>query len=636
MASGGERVGGRYRLVEQIGTGGMGRVWRAVDEVLDRQVAVKEIRLDERLDEESREVLVQRASREARAAAGLNHPAIVTVHDVAEHDGAPMIVMELLKGMSLGQTIEAAGRISPQRVAEIGLAVAGALRVAHGAGILHRDLKPANVMLDGRRVVLTDFGVVQVAGDPRLTQTGALVGTPAYMSPEQACRVELGPASDLWSLGATLYTAVEGHPPFPARSFTAVLALVLEGKFEPMEHAGALEPLLRKLLQRDPELRPDITRVIAELGETADPRRPDVPSFPTLVENTLPPTEIVPPPEPAAPPARRPSRVIGRRAVLAAAGALGAAAASAFLFDREPDEPSAAATPSSLTGDGPPLTGHTGRVDALAFHPNRPILASGGWGGTVLLWDTGSRTSRPLTGHRKPVTCAVFTPGGVLLTGSWDRRILAWDVDRGAETGVYSGHTDIVYALSVSSDGKLLASGGKDKTVRVWSTETRRPLHTLRGHSGTVYAVSFHPDGSTLASAGADGTIRLWDPSTGAPRTPLTGHTGEVWSLAHTSDGTLVSAGQDQAVRLWRPGAAARVLSGHQSPVTSLVPHPADGTFYSADVARTIRHWNPGTAASSVVSTPHTDRIDTLAVSPDGRTLASAAWDHTLRLWNSA
>ncbi|WP_460368614.1 serine/threonine-protein kinase, partial [Actinocorallia lasiicapitis] len=311
MAEAGERVNGRYRLVEQVGAGGMGRVWRAVDELLDRQVAVKELLLGGDLWEESQQVLVQRALREARSAARLNHPAIITVHDVTEHQGVPMIVMELVKGVSLAQAVDAAGRLSPSRTAEIGLAVAQALNVAHEAGILHRDLKPANVMLDGRRVILTDFGIARLSGDPELTQTGALLGTPAYMSPEQARREDLGPAADLWSLGATLYTAVEGRPSFAGGGFTATLARVLEARFDAPEHAGPLTPLLLALLQVDPALRPTTAEVIATLSGIAVERRSSVPS-PTVVEQTEPRTQLeIPEPAPAPAP-RRP----GRRAVL--------------------------------------------------------------------------------------------------------------------------------------------------------------------------------------------------------------------------------------------------------------------------------------------------------------------------------
>lgn len=217
-------VGRRYRLIDKIGSGGMGTVWRAHDDLLGRPVAVKEINLPPDVSGFDRDELRQRTMREARAAARLSHPNAVTVHDVIEEDGQPWIVMQLVDSDSLSDVIETSGALAPRRVAEIGLAILGALEAAHKAGILHRDVKPANVLLghDGR-VVLTDFGVATLEGDPALTGTGFLLGSPPYMAPERPLGKPIGPASDLWSLGATMYAAVDGQPPYDQETPMAIL-----------------------------------------------------------------------------------------------------------------------------------------------------------------------------------------------------------------------------------------------------------------------------------------------------------------------------------------------------------------------------------------------------------------------------
>ena len=209
-------IAGRYRLVEQIGRGGMGTVWRAEDELLGRQVAVKQLPVPPYLADDELTTLYERTRREARSAARITHPNVVIVHDVVDDDGLPCIVMEYVPSRTLGDVAEgAAGRVTPAEAARIGRGMIAALRAAHAAGVLHRDVKPGNVLLgtDGR-VVLTDFGIAMATGTSTLTKTGEVVGSIDYIAPERVRGRTPGPASDLWALGATLYQAVEGRPPF--------------------------------------------------------------------------------------------------------------------------------------------------------------------------------------------------------------------------------------------------------------------------------------------------------------------------------------------------------------------------------------------------------------------------------------
>ncbi|MFC4007559.1 protein kinase [Nonomuraea purpurea] len=268
------RVSNRYRLVEPLGEGGMGVVWRAYDELLDRTVAIKEVRYTG-IGDAQRAQLNRRTIREARAAGRLDHPSVVVIHDVVEEDGRPWIVMQLVRSRSLAEVIRERGPLPAGQVAVIGGRVLDALRVAHATGVLHRDVKPENVLLaDDGRVVLTDFGIAAMEAEAGLTATGGLVGTPAYMPPERLNGEQARPESDLWSLGATLYAAVEGAPPFKRDSWAATVAAVLRDDLEPPARAGVLGPVIMGLLRKDPGARVPAAEVARLLQEAESARRP--------------------------------------------------------------------------------------------------------------------------------------------------------------------------------------------------------------------------------------------------------------------------------------------------------------------------------------------------------------------------
>ncbi|WP_328522785.1 serine/threonine protein kinase [Kribbella sp. NBC_00359] len=268
----GRLLAGRYRLARPLGRGGMGVVWQARDELLGRLVAVKEVLLPPELPDEEREVLRRRTLREARSAARLSHPNVVTVFDVVEEDGRPWIVMELVRSTTLAHAIREYGPLPPREVARIGLQVLAALHAAHRAGVLHRDVKPSNVLLTGDgRVVLTDFGIATLEGDPSLTMSGTLLGSPAFIAPERVQGRGAGTESDLWSLGATLYTAVEGRPPYDRGTTLPTLAAAVTEEPDPARLAGPLWPALEGLLRKNPADRIDVweARHLLQQAETA-------------------------------------------------------------------------------------------------------------------------------------------------------------------------------------------------------------------------------------------------------------------------------------------------------------------------------------------------------------------------------
>lgn len=268
-------LAGRYRLGDVLGRGGMGKVWRAHDEVLHRTVAVKELTAGLYVDEADRLVLHARTQKEARAAARITHPGVVTVHDVIEYDHRPWIVMQYVDGPSLADAAKESGEVAPREAARIGLHVLSALRAAHAAGVLHRDVKPGNVLLarDGQ-VLLTDFGIAAIEGDSTITRTGELVGSIDYLAPERVRGGDPGPASDLWSLGATLYTAVEGISPFRRTSpISTMQAVVTEEPPAPV-NAGPLGAVITALLRKDPADRPTAAETEQMLLDAVEGREP--------------------------------------------------------------------------------------------------------------------------------------------------------------------------------------------------------------------------------------------------------------------------------------------------------------------------------------------------------------------------
>jgi eukaryotic-like serine/threonine-protein kinase len=413
-------VAGRYRLSARIGRGGMGTVWLAEDQLLDRRVAVKKLHVPPHLENEERAKLYERTRREARSAARISHNSVTVVHDVVEDQGLPCIVMEYVHSRALSHVVREDGPLTPHQGARVGLAMTGALRAAHGAGVLHRDVKPANVLLseDGRRVVLTDFGIAAASGTTTLTRTGEFIGSVNYSSPERVQGGEAGEPADAWGLGATLYEAVEGVPPFRKDTWMETAFAIATEPPRHMERAGALRSLIEQLLAKDPGDRLTLEgaqRWLAEAAETvAMPFAAGSPVFggaavaggtgdtsgtgdispgdaggeggtaPTRPHAEAPASQpAVAAPAPAAPPhPRRPRRrrLLWSSCALVAAGALAAGAWLAVqnfkaLHAIRSEAPPARATPSS--GDGlpkpPPTPAGYKRVnDPLGFSADVP------------------------------------------------------------------------------------------------------------------------------------------------------------------------------------------------------------------------------------------------------------------------
>ncbi|MGW2043889.1 serine/threonine-protein kinase [Streptomyces sp. NPDC001858] len=395
-------IAGRYRLEARLGRGGMGVVWRATDQLLGRRVAVKELIQDDTLSTEEARGRRDRTLREARAVAQLSHPHIIVVHDVVEDDQRPYIVMELIDGGSLADRIAAQGPIDPAEAARIGIALLGALRAAHTAGVLHRDIKPANVLLerDSDRVVLTDFGIAQVAGATTLTETGSFVGSPEYTAPERMSGARTGTESDLWSLGALLCTALSGESPFRRDSLGGILHAVVFAEIRTPPQAAPLLPVVRGLLERDPDRRLGVAEAERLLRAFLDTGRTPAP-----VSCGYTPTQAdLPRPRPEPPTRERSTRGVLVAALLVAALAGAGVSAAALLLQGDGDGDGGGPPASSA----PPTAGSASGAATGATASPSPS-PTGGSAASPTATPTSSPTSSP-SSSPTPSPTATRTP----------------------------------------------------------------------------------------------------------------------------------------------------------------------------------------------------------------------------------
>ncbi|MFD4001492.1 serine/threonine-protein kinase [Streptomyces rubiginosohelvolus] len=475
----GRLLAGRYRLGGVLGRGGMGTVWRADDETLGRTVAVKELRFPSAIDEDEKRRLITRTLREAKAIARIRNNSAVTVYDVVDEDDRPWIVMELVEGKSLAEAIREDGTLTPKRAAEVGLAILDVLRSAHREGILHRDVKPSNVLIaeDGR-VVLTDFGIAQVEGDPSVTSTGMLVGAPSYISPERARGHKPGPPADLWSLGGLLYASVEGCPPYDKGSAIATLTAVMTEPLDPPKNAGPLTEVIYGLLARDPEQRLDDAGARALLNDVIN--APDVPA-PAPADSTQ---VMALPPTPAADP----------------------------LVKRTPKQPKAPKPPKQSTGTGESGEGARDRLrGALRSVRNAktPAVAAGAAAGAAA--STGSpaaaSTGSPVAPPKPPSPPG--TPAPATKSGA-----AAGSASAGAQGAATAAPKSAVTA-NASVPGQRPPSSATSMRASITDVVPRRTLAIIAAVIalailGTVLAIALGGDdgdksgkGDTAASAGA-------------------------------------------------------------------------------------------------------------------------------------
>jgi WD40 repeat protein/serine/threonine protein kinase len=663
------RYFGDYELLEVIAQGGMGVVFKARQVSLNRVLAIKMLRGGRLASPED----LMRFRLEAEAAAQLDHPNIVPIYEVGEHEGHHYFSMKLIEGGNLAERI---GRFAghPRVAARLMAMVARAVHYAHQRGILHRDLKPSNILLADRPgepldqtwPMVTDFGLAKrvQAGDARvLTSSGAILGTPSYMAPEQAgsSPANMTTAVDIHALGVILYELVVGRAPFSGVTVLETVRQVRDA--EPPRPRSLntavprdLETIILKCLEKNPQRRyssaealaDDIDRFLADQPIQARPAS----TFERLVKWTR----------------RRPavaavvalaclSSLAGLLAVRShqAAGRLRSQVAeTGIALDQETRK--RAHAESQLADMEDDAYFKQLAVAQAEWENNNPALADEllercpnrlrGWEWHHLRRRFHSELGT-LLGHNGFLCGTAFKPdGNQVACAAETSGFLLWDSGLQGGPRRIPGHDGTIYSLAFDHIGTHMATAGVGGEVAFWNLMTGARISVFRGHHGWVAGLAFSSDDQTLASAGEDGTIRLWNlgsehtlASDQSART-FSGHVGPVLGVAFSADGTLLaSAGHDGSVRVWdlRPHAARpyRVLHGHAEAVRCVAFHPRRNVLASAGADRIVRIWDLATGHEVLRFGDFGNRVEGIAYSPDGGQIATAGLDRSVRLWDA-
>ncbi len=577
-----------FEILEELGRGGMGIVYRARQLRGNEIVAIKVIRKDRLQHEEA----VRRFRREAQAAARLDHPNIVKVFDSDRAGDTHYLVMEYVNGITLERFVEEQGALPIPQACDFIRQAALGLQHAQEQALVHRDIKPSNLMATpipqpgeqtAPQVKLLDMGVarvLQMSGQTSgeslstLTQGGSVIGTADYVAPEQLEDPHGADIrADLYSLGCTFYFLLTGQVPFPG---------------------GSLISKLDKQRWHDPtpleQMRADVSPALARLVEKMMAKNP--------ADRHQTPGEL--------------------------------AAALTFLAKHNYDDPPA---PRIEFTEKRRLTGHVDSVWSVRFAPDGRHLASGGKDGMLLYWDkTTGQIVRRFPKHAQEIRAVAFSPTHDFLASASGFTIRLYDI-RGQEVRRFSGHAASIKCIAFSHDGKRLISGSDDKSTRVWDVSNGREVLRLNRHTGGINALAFIGDTNHILTASKDQTVRQWDLRSGLETECYETHAGAVLDIAVSADGKgMASAHYDTTIRLWSLGCVREMgkLVGHKQMVSALAFTPDGTRLVSAGQDHTLRLWDLASLTELTCTTCHAAGINALSISPDGTRIVTAGADKML------